>query len=239
MKRVTLLLTGIVGLALNGTLAADAPYGSLLELHSCQLYAGGCVVSSEITQEGHYMLRAWDFAGGDCQGVALAGLQVAVLQSSPDNLAVPGSKSGEAVVYLPRSATQVQRDALLAWLKTGLTDFHPTAIHTRVVPLQFEKSQTGYRFSAGEFVSVRTDPFDACPVGNCNESLWYSPRSATSLFTVAVDHSSTITEPLLKLRWDENFGDHRVFLARFGKPDAANHLYVSMTELCGASKSLF
>ena len=237
MKKMTLLLTGLFGL--TSVFAADAPRGSLLELHSCQLYAGGCVVSSEITQEGHYMLRAWDFTGGSFGGTQLNGLQLAVLQLSPDNLALPGSKSGEAVVYLPQSATPGQRDALLAWLKASQPDFHPVKLQTRVAPLRFVKSKEGYTFTAGDSISVKTAPFEACPVGNCNESLWYRPRSATSLFTVAVDQASAISEPLLKLKWDDNFGDHTIFLARFGEPDSAKHLFVTMAELCGASKTVF
>src|SRR6185437_9850801 len=64
MKKLTLLFAGLIGLGLNAAFAADAPHGSLLELHSCEVYAGPCVVSSESPQEGRYMARAWDFTGG-------------------------------------------------------------------------------------------------------------------------------------------------------------------------------
>src|SRR5215472_8950756 len=113
MKKLTSLLAGLIALTLNTAFAADAPHGSLLEIHSCELYAGPCVVSSESPQEGRYMVRAWDFNGGSFNGTDLTGLQVAILQSSSDNLADSGSESGNAVVYLPKAATQMQRDALL------------------------------------------------------------------------------------------------------------------------------
>jgi len=162
------------------------------------------------------MARAWDFTGGSFNGTALSGLQIAVMQSSSDNLAETDSQSGNAVVYLPQAATQTQRDALLAWLKSSQSDFHPAKIQTRVVPLQFTKSDKGYVFSAGNFVSVKTAALSECAMGNCGEMLWYQPRAATSLFTVVLNNGSQVAEPLLKLRWDAT-GSRNIFLARFGE----------------------
>src|SRR5690348_2593164 len=98
MKRVTFLLAGLTGIELNSLFAADAPRGSLMELHSCEVYAGPCVVNSETPQEGRCMVRAWDFTGGNFNGIDFNGLKIAVLQLSPDNLAETDSKSGNAVV---------------------------------------------------------------------------------------------------------------------------------------------
>jgi len=237
MKHLSLLFAGFVGLAINAV-AADAPRGSLLEIHSCEVYAGPCVVSSESPQEGRYMARAWDFTGGSFNGTELKGLQIAVLQSSPDNLADSNSKSGDAVVYLPQNATQPQRDALLAWLKSSQTDFHPAKLETRVVPLQFTKSDKGYAFTAGKFLQVKTAPLESCEMGNCGEVLWYQPRAQTSLFTVVINNGSKVSEPFLKLRWDAA-GSRDIFLGRFGESIPAKDLYVSLTELCGPSQSLF
>jgi hypothetical protein len=237
MKKLTLLFAGFIGLTMNVAFGGDTPRGSVLELHSCEVYAGPCVVSSESPQEGRYMARAWDFTGGSFNGTDFNGLQIAVLQSSPDNLADADSKSGEAVVYLPESATQAQRDALLSWLKASQPDFHPAKIQTRIAPLQFTKSDQGYSFSAGNFVSVKTASLDACGMGNCGESLWYEPRAKTSVFTVVLNNGSKVSEPLLKLRWDAS-GNRDIFLARFGDTIPAKNLYVSLGELCGTG-SLF
>jgi hypothetical protein len=238
MKLLSLLFSGILGLTATAAFAVDAPHGSLMELHSCEVYAGPCVISSESPQEGRYMARAWDFTGGNFNGTDFSGLQIAVLQASQDNLADSASKSGNAVVYLPKSATQTQRDALLAWLKSSQTDFHPLKLETRVVPLQFTKSETGYAFTAGKFLQVKTAPLTQCEMGNCGEMLWYQPRAQTSVFTVVVNNGSKVSEPFLKLRWDAS-GSRDIFLARFGNSVPAKDLYVSLSELCGPSQSLF
>jgi uncharacterized protein DUF1326 len=236
MKQLT-LFTGLLALAVNTALAADAPRGSLLELHSCELFAGGCTVSAEVPQDGRYMLRVWEFAAGNFNGTDFKGLQLAVLQASPDNLAATDSKTGNAVVYLPESATQSQRDALVAWVKSSQTDFKPAKLQTRTVPLQFSKGAKGYDFSAGQFISVKAAPLDSCDLGSCGEELWYQPRATSSLFTVAVNRSSQVNEPLLKLNWTDA-AKRSVFLARFGEPNA-RQVYVTMDELCGPTKSLF
>lgn len=238
MKKSALLFSAILGLAASAAFAADAPHGSLMELHSCEVYAGPCVVSSESPQEGRYMARAWDFTGGNFNGTDFSGLKIAVLQASPDNLADANSKSGEAVVYLPQNATQIQRDALLAWLKSSQADFRPVKLQTRVVPLQFTKSEKGYVFTAGKFLQVKTAPLTQCEMGNCGEMLWYQPRAQTSVFTVVVNNGSQVSEPMLKLRWDAT-GDRDIFLARFGQTVPARDLYVSLSDLCGPSRSLF
>jgi hypothetical protein len=238
MKRLTILLTGLLALDLNPANAADVPRGSLLELHSCELYAGGCTVSSESPQDGRYMLRVWDFAGGKIEETDFKGLRLAVLQSSPDNLAAKDSKSGEAVVYLPQAATQAQRDALLAWLKSSQPDFKPAKIQTRVVALQFTKNEKSFTFSAGKSISVKAVPQESCDAFSCGEELWYQPRTATSLFTVAVNNGSQVDEPLLKLNWTDG-AKRSVFLARFGDTDAPKNSYVTMDELCGVAKSVF
>ena len=64
MKRAGYYLIGLTWLAAPCLWAGSASRGSMLELHSCELYAGGCVVSSEVTQRGRYMLRAWSFSEG-------------------------------------------------------------------------------------------------------------------------------------------------------------------------------
>jgi hypothetical protein len=238
MKKLRLFFAGFFGLTATAAFASDVPRGSLLELHSCEVYAGPCVVSSESPQEGRYMVRAWDFTGGSFNGTDFSGLQVAVLQTSADNLAEADSKSGEAVIYLPQNATPAQREALSKWVKVSQVDLHPTKIQTRVVPLQFAKSDQGYSFTAGKFLSVKTASLNQCAMGNCGETLWYRPRAQTSVFTVAVNDGSKIAEPMLKLRWDAT-GTRDIFLARFGDTVPARSLYVSIAELCGPTQTLF
>lgn len=238
MKTLALVLTVASSAWLAPAFGADQPRGSLLELHSCELFAGGCVVSSEAPLDGRYMLRAWDFNGGTFAGSELAGLQVALLQASTENLAAENTVSRESVLYLPRTATDKQRTALTAWVKSVVPSLKSSTLHTRIAPLRFTKTEGGYAFAAGETIKVQTAPLESCETGACGEALWYTPRSQTTVFTVAVDQSSRIAEPKLQLKWSDA-GKRSVFLGRFGDNDSARNLYVSIADLCGTPEQLF
>lgn len=236
MKKLSFLI-GLAWVTANTAFGGEQPRGTLLELHSCELYAGGCIVSSQATLEGRQMLRVWNFTGGNFGGADLAGLQLAVLQSSPDNLANPQSKSGNAVAYVPSSATKAQREALLAWLKSNQPDFQPASLRTRVVPMEFARNGTAFAFKAGDAISVRTASLEECEMGGCGEALWYTPRSSTTMFTVSVNRASQINEPLLGLKWNDA-AKRSVFLARFGQ-DNAKETFVTLADLCAATDRLF
>jgi hypothetical protein len=236
MKPVACLLIALTGTLAVNTARAETPRGTLLEMHSCEVYAGGCVVSSEATLGGRYLLRVWNLRGGAFADCDLAGLQVALLQTSAQNLAEPKSDAGHGVVYLPANATAAQRDALLAWLGTQESSLKHATLKTRVVPLHIGSDQSGYIFTAGDFLSVKTASLDSCETGACGESLWYAPRSETSVFTVAVDRASNITEPLLQVKWVDA-GKRSIFLGKFG--DTAKNTYVTSADLCGPTARLF
>lgn len=239
MKLLAVLLSGLSCFLYRPALAAPPPSGSVLELHSCELYAGGCVVSSEATLGGRYMLRAWNFNHGSFAGADLSGLNLAVLQASPDNLAASGSVAGSVMVYLPQHATKAQRQALLAWLRSAQAGLHASpALQTRIVPIQFSRTEAGYALRVGHFASVDTAPLETCRTGACGDALWYTPRAETSVFTVALDQCSKVNEPLLQLKWQDS-GRRTVFLGKFGQDTPARSLYVSSNELCGPAAKLF
>jgi len=236
MKKLTVVSMAVCsGLFLSPAWAADAPRGNLLELHSCELFAGGCVVSSQATLDGRYMLRAWDFTDGTFAGADLAGLKLAVLQSSSQNLAADEAAADQTIVYLPQAASKDQRKALLAWLQSSQPGFKAARLQTRIAPLSFTKEAANYTFSAGTYISVSTASLESCQKGGCGESLWYTPRSETSMFTVALDRTSDINEPLLKLRWHDA-GQRSVFLAKFGETVPGKNNFVTTADLCGQSR---
>jgi hypothetical protein len=236
MKTVASLLIGIA-FVFGQSGQAAAPRGNVMELHSCELYAGGCIVSSESTIGGRYMLRAWNFTGGSFAGTDLMGLKLALLQASGENLAAPKAEPGQAMVYLPESASPQQREALLAWLRATQPGLKAESMQTRTVSLEFANEKTGYAFKAGNFVSVKTASLESCDA-SCGESLWYTPRTPTTVFTVAVDQASRVEEPRLQVKWVDA-SKRSIFLGRFEGDCPAKEIYVTATDLCGPADKLF
>ena len=239
MKKVVLLLVfSLCGWGSSNVRADNAPRGRLLELHSCDLYAGGCIVSSEATLDGRLMLRVWEISRGGFAGADLSGLPVAVLEESTANLAQKQTEPTGAVVYLPYRASPGQRQALVGWLCSSQPELGRIPLQTRVVPMQLARTKTGVTFTAGAMITLSVGPLESCAMGNCGEQYWYSPRTAASFFTVGANRASRVQEPFLHLKWDDG-GKPNVFLARFGETDPEQNILVTTALLCGVNGTLF
>lgn len=211
--------------------AADRPQGELLELHSCQLYIGGCIASSEATEDGRYLLRAWSFSGGSFEGTSFGGLNVALLETANQNLAMRGAQATESVIYLPQSADSVQSEALLRWLKTTNPELSHLKLYTRTVPMKFNHTAGIVSFSAGDFIQVESKPFEPCGLISCGESLWYTPRSSVTSYTVDVTSKVAVQEPMLALRWIDH-GKKNIFECQFGSDATAPTTFVPPRFVC-------
>ncbi len=208
---------------------AGPPRGRFAELHSCELYAGSCVVSAEANEEDSRLFRVWQFDGGSFQGVSLRGLTVALLEKGVRNLAVPANRASDAVAYLPPGLTSGQKSALLAWAGKWTTA-KIDASRVMIVPQQAEIGWDNVRFSAGKDISFNGAPPVECNVGGCGEMLWYEPRDAASSFAVDQLGASRIVEPLLSLKWMDH-GRRTLFVGRFGDPPTPG------PRLCGAAET--
>lgn len=196
-----------------------------MELHSCEVFAGSCVVSSEAASAANYVLRVWQFDRGDLKGVPLSGLTVALLEKGEKNLAVTENSASDAVAYLPPGLSVAQRTALLDWAREK-TAAPLNDSHVKVVPLQAQLALEKVTFSAGNDIAFNGATPLACDLGGCGQMLWYEPRVAASSFVVDEIGQSRIVEPLLAMQWTDH-GRQTLFVGRFGDPE------VTVPALCG------
>jgi hypothetical protein len=237
-KLLPSILLSLSCLAAHNSLAAHPPQGQLIELNSCEVYAGGCVVSSEATLNGRYRVQAWDVAAGSWEGTDLGGLQAVVLETGSENLATANAIADRVVIYLPEKAPAERRTALLAWLQSSNPQWTASTIDTRITPIRFTKGLDRIQVQAGEFISFQTVPLGDCADRACGEALWYEPSTAASIFTVALNAGSQVKEPLLQLTWSEH-GKRSVFIARFGADKPRRNLFVQASDWCGPGGTLF
>lgn len=235
LKQIGLSWACLAVLTASGS---NAPRGNLIEVHSCEVYAGGCVVSSEAPQGGRYMVQVWDISSGAWEGVDLSGLQVAVLQVSQRNLAMASASTQEAVVYLPERASSDQRSELLAWLKSREPRLEGVDVRTRAVALSLQRHPDQAIFRAGEQIALRVGSVGECKNRLCGEDLWYAPRGETTVFTVGANLGSQVDEPFLRLKWGDH-GKRSVFLGRFGEAGDAKSAFVQSSDWCGSTAGLF
>ena len=235
MKRLVAFIIIVLLLGEVHSYATQMPRGELLELHSCQVYIGGCIASSEATQDGRYQLRVWKISDGSFRGVSLGGVEVAILEAGKDNLADQHAFPSSAVAYLADSATPAQNAAVVEWLKQTDPELSKVSIQKRVVPMNLSRSMDNtVTFTAGESIRFRVQPLESCGLTSCGESLWYTPRSRLASYTVGVTTESTVYEPLLQLTWIDH-GKNNVFEGRFGYPEG-KMIFNSPTMACVAAE---
>jgi hypothetical protein len=224
MAKRALFTAGTLLMLATAAVWADVPRGEVAELHSCELYAGGCIVSAEATMGGRYVLRAWHFDSGRLNGTELRGLSLALLELGSENLADRDQKAERAVAYVPDNVTPAQRTALLAWAKTNTV----APVAARAVPMTMSIKGDDISVHLGRDIAFTGTGAPVCGLASCGEMLWYEPRSAMSSFTVDQLTVSRVVEPALALKWQDH-GRRTLFLGRFGDPEISNP-----TGLCGA-----
>jgi hypothetical protein len=199
--------------ALQACFGAE-PSGEFVELHSCDLYTGGCTASSESTLLGRQLFRVWSINQGTWDNQNLAGLRVAVLELGSVNLAEKGAFAEKAEIFVPKGLTAAQEEALLSWVTSqGI----PPA-STRVVEAEITYQRSGRattNVAVGDYISLSTMAIGKCSSGACGQALWYEPQVKHSWFEVVATRISKIRESSMNFLWTDHDRPN-VFLASFG-----------------------
>jgi hypothetical protein len=199
--------------------SAAEPSGEFLELHSCDLFTGGCTASAESTLLGRQVFRVWSIESGEWNGQNLAHLKVAVLKTGLENLAEKGALAGKATIFVPKGLAQPKREALVSWAFDQ--DRLPPA--TPVIEAEISYQRVGQKaaVTVDDAISLTTMAIGRCSSGACGQALWYEPQVNHSAFEVVASRTSRIQDATLF------WADHdrpNVFLASFGSNPSVRQL---------------
>jgi hypothetical protein len=199
-------------LALQACFGAE-PVGEFVELHSCDLYTGGCTASSESTLLGRQLFRVWSISEGTWNNQNLAGLKVALLELGSVNLAEKGAVADKAEIFVPNGLAPAQKEALLSWVTSQAITPASTAV--RDAEITYQRSGLAANVTVGDSISLSTAAITKCSSGACGQAIWYEPEVKYSSFKVVASRTSKIQDSALQFLW----ADHdrpNVFLASFG-----------------------
>jgi hypothetical protein len=190
------------------------PSGEFVELHSCDLYTGGCTASSESTLLGRQLFRVWSISQGTWENQDLAGLKIALLELGAVNLAEKGAFGEKAAVFVPKGLPAAQKEALLSWV----TSQGISPASTRVVEAEIVYQRSGRataNVAVGDSISLSTTAIGKCSSGACGQALWYEPQVKHSSFEVVASRVSKIRDSSMNFLWTDHDRPN-VFLASFG-----------------------
>jgi hypothetical protein len=197
------------------------PCGEFLELHSCDLYTGGCTASSESTLLGRQLFRVWSIRQGIWNNQNLADLKVALLELGSVNLAEKGALGEKAEIIVPNGLEPARKEALLAWV----TSQGIMPVSTRVVEaaISYHRSGCAADVQVGDFISLSTTAIGKCSSGACGQALWYEPGAKHGSVEVVASLASKIRDSSLGFLWTDHDRPN-VFLASFGSDGNSSQL---------------
>ena len=209
----TSLLFCSLFVALRACLGLE-PSGEFVELHSCDLYTGGCTASAESTLLGRQLFRVWSINQGTWDNQDLAGVKVALLEVGSVNLAEKGAAVEEAEIFVPKGLAPAQKEALLCWVTSqGIA---PGSTRVTETEITYQRSgRSTANVAVGDFISLSTMAIGKCSSGACGQALWYEPQVKHSSFEVVASRVSKIRDSSMNFFWTDHDRPN-VFVASFG-----------------------
>ena len=200
MKRLT-----VIALLLSATPAwAGAVVGQYVEARTAEVFAGGCIMSSEAETIGRQAVMAWRIDAGVHHGQVLDGLRVVAAVSGDRNLGIReiGGESPSfvrAVVYVDERATDAQRTALadlaLALSRGLITE----VVQVTPVAIRFDDTADSIAVVAGQSQLTVRKSVEHGPA--CGAMKWFTPFSVVDTPALGTALAHEFTGRGLDARW--------------------------------------
>ena len=207
-------------MALQAGFGAE-PSGEFLELHSCDLYTGGCTASSESTLLGRQLFRIWSIRQGMWNNQNLADLNVALLELGSVNLAEKGALGEKAEIIVPMGLAPARKEALLSWATSQAA--MPVSMRVVEAGISYHRTGCAVDVAVGDFISLSTTAIGKCSSGACGQALWYEPGAKYCSVKVVASRVSKIRDSSLDFVWIDHDRPN-VFLANFGSDGNSSQL---------------
>lgn len=204
MKLPATLTILLLSAATAGASSRPAITGDYVEARTAEVFAGGCIMSSEAETIGRQAVLAWRIKSGAFNGVPLDGLSVIAAVAGDRNLGIREIGGEEptlvrAAVVVDERATAAQRDALVAFVRAASNDLIDTVVNVEAAPIQFVSD--GHRVQvhgANATLDVQRhmhhDP-------SCGAMQWFHPLAAGTEASMGFTDANSFSGAALGTRW--------------------------------------
>jgi hypothetical protein len=184
--------------------AAGPITGEYVEARTAEVFAGGCIMSSEAETIGRQAVLAWRIGEGTYMGQQLDGLQVVAAVTGDRNLGIR-EIGGEAPSYVRAAvlvderATTAQRDALVRLARELSRGLITEVVSVTAVPISFDSGAHQVAVNAGAASLKVTKHLHHDPA--CGAMKWFTPFSVVDRpeLGLAVEHA--FSGRVLDTRW--------------------------------------
>lgn len=199
-----LMLTMAAVLAAAPAWADGAITGQYVEARTAEVFAGGCIMSSEAETIGKQAVLAWKVDEGVWEGQRLDGLSVVAAVSGDRNLGIReiGGEAPSYVraqLYVDERATPAQQRALARMAQELSRGLMTEIVAVTPVPVQFERQGGKIRVAAGYAqLAVETHVHHS---PGCGAMKWFTPFSTVEKPQLGLATAHSFSGESLDTRW--------------------------------------
>jgi len=186
--------------------AASPLRGEYVEARTAEVFAGGCVMSSQAETMGKTAVLAWHVSQGVYDGQKLDGLSIVAAVSGDRNLGIR-EMGGEAptqvraVVYVDDRATPAARRALLKMADELSRGLLSDVVVVKSAPVRFESSAHAVDVTAGDAALSVTKHMHHDP--SCGATRWFTPFTSLESPTMGITEVLSYSGHELDTRWSD------------------------------------
>lgn len=184
--------------------AGNTITGQYVEARTAEVFAGGCIMSSEAETIGRQAVMAWRVDAGEYGGQSLDGLRVVAAVSGDRNLGIR-EIGGEApsyvraVVYVDERASGAQRLALAGLARELSRGLISDVVEVMPVAIAFDDTGDTVAVRAGDAQLRVRKSIEHGPA--CGAMKWFTPFSVVDSANVGTALAHGFTGRALDVRW--------------------------------------
>jgi hypothetical protein len=180
--------------------------GEYVEARTAEVFAGGCIMSSEAETIGRQAVMAWRIDTGAYNGVALDGLSVVAAVNGDRNLGIReiGGEAPsyvKAAVYVDERATPAQRDALVRLARTLSRGLISEVVQVTAAPIRFDSTPGAVTVTAGEATLAVQKRLQHNP--GCGAMKWFTPFSVVDDAALGMTDANSFSSKVLGTKWSD------------------------------------
>ena len=203
----TALATVVLGLVAASTLAAGTATvkGTYVEARTSEVFAGACVINSEVDTAGREALLAWKVDTGTFNGVRIDGLSVVAAIAGDKNLSVHeiGGEvaNARAAVFVDERATEPQRRALVAMVTKLSKGLAATVVETTPAAIEFVDGVHDIRVVTKSVKLAVQKHLDH--EASCGNKQWFVPLSTVDQAELGATAENAFAGRSLGITWSD------------------------------------
>jgi len=178
--------------------------GDYVEARTAEVFAGGCIMSSEAETIGRQAVLAWRIRSGQFDGVPINGLSVMAAVSGDRNLGIReigGTAPAwvKAAVIVDEQATPAQRQALVGFVRAASGTLIDEVVDVKSAPIRFEASDHEVQVSGADAHLAVQRHFHHAP--GCGAMQWFHPFAAGTEASLGFTDANSFSGAALGTKW--------------------------------------